>query len=101
MELDREVREVNRSGLASLRGDREEKRDYTSGDTFWGVSGGSSILGTPVQGCNTEKWSPLTWFEKQENYQEGCKKARLLMKIMHILACSQSEIEEADFPWLP
>ena len=65
MELDRKVREVNRSGLASVRGDREEKRDYTSGDTFWGVSGWSNILDTLVQGCNTEKWSPLTWFQKQ------------------------------------
>ena len=65
MELDRKVREGNRSGLASVRGDREEKRDYTSGDTFWGVSGWGNILDTLVQGCNTEKWSPLTWFEKQ------------------------------------
>lgn len=45
----------------------EEEGDYTDGDTFWGVSGLSLILGSPALALYTENMKHFGWMEKQWN----------------------------------
>ena len=45
----------------------EEKGDYTDGDTFWGVSGLSLILGSPALALYTENMKHFGWMERQWN----------------------------------
>ena len=46
-------------------------------DPLWLVSSANHILGTPALRSDTGKMSPLSWFEKQWDWQQGCKKRRL------------------------
>lgn len=49
----------------SLGANSEEKGDYIDGDTLWGVSGLSLILGSPDLALYTENTSPFDWMENQ------------------------------------
>ena len=62
-DLSRKGRETIRSGLVPLGGDSEEKGDYTSRDSPWGVSVSSHILGAPVLGSKPGKTRSLGWLD--------------------------------------
>lgn len=63
-----------RLGPVPLRGDSEEKEDYTGRYLPWGVSSSSHRLDAPVLGSYTGKTSPRAWLEDCWDQQEGCGK---------------------------
>ena len=62
--------------ICAPRRDHRKEGDYTGRVPSWRVSSLSHIFSAPNLRSDTEKTSPLSWFENQWDYQEKHKKCR-------------------------